>query len=245
MDIVRWFFNRWKIMPEVSEKSYIETLSEISKAITSDIYLDDMLKLIVNLTAGVMDAKICSLWLLDHKTQKLKIRATQSMSQDYLKERTLDIGEGIVGKVCKDKDPIAILNVLEDASYKEKGLAKKEKLVSMLSVPMVLKGKAVGVVNCYTTEEREFSAKEIALLVTVTNQAAVAIHNTELMVETQIIQEELETRKKVEKAKGILMKEQGIQEEEAYTLIRKTSMNKRVNMKDIAEAIILTFEMKT
>ena len=84
----------------------------------------------------------------------------------------------------------------------------------------------------------------IDLLSAVANQAAVAIENTELMVKTRIIQEELETRKKVERAKGILMKEQKLTEEDAYSLMRKSSMNKRVLMKDIAEAIILTYEIK-
>jgi response regulator NasT len=64
------------------------------------------------------------------------------------------------------------------------------------------------------------------------------------MVKTKIVQEELETRKKVEKAKGILMKGQNMGEEEAYNLIRKSSMDKRLPMKDIAEAIILTNEIK-
>jgi AmiR/NasT family two-component response regulator len=71
-----------------------------------------------------------------------------------------------------------------------------------------------------------------------------AIENTELIVKTKVIQEELEARKKVEKAKGILMKQQGISEEDAYNLIRKSSMDKRVPMKDIAEAIILANEIK-
>ena len=64
------------------------------------------------------------------------------------------------------------------------------------------------------------------------------------MVKSKIIQEELETRKKVEKAKGILMRGQKLTESAAYTLIRKSSMDKRVPMKDIAEAIILSDEIK-
>lgn len=225
-------------------KEYLETLSRISAAMTSDLYLEDILKLIVNLTANVMTAKIVALWLLDEKTQQLKIRATQAMSRDYLKERTMKVGEGIVGLVAREKEPIAIPNVLKDTRYKEKELAKKEKLVSMLSVPMIVKDKLFGVISCYTTTEYEFTDSDINLLSTVANQAAVAIHNTELMVKTTIIQEELETRKKVERAKGILMKEQGMSEEEAYKLIRKASMDKRVNMKDIADAIILAHELR-
>ena len=250
-------------MKRTPYKAYIDTLSKISKAITSDLYLEDILKLIVTLTANVVKAKICSLWLLDESANELKIRATQAMSSEYLKERTLKVGEGIVGLIAKDKKAIVITNVLEDQRYKEKKLAKKEGLVSMLSVPMMVspvrstesenkkgktsngvKEKVIGVINCYTTQIYKFTKSDISLLSTVANQAAVAIVNTELMVKTKIIQEELQTRKKVERAKGLLMKSQGLSEEEAYNLIRKSSMNKRVAMKEIAEAIILASEIK-
>lgn len=231
-------------MPK-SQADYIKTLSKISEAITSDLYIEDILKLIVSLTANMMNAKICAVWLLDDKTQELKIRATQAMSREYLKERSLKLGEGVVGHVAKDCKPMSILNVSKDKRYKEKSLAKAEKLVSMLSVPMLVKDKLIGVMNCYTTNEYKFTKKDIELFSTVANQAAVSIHNTELLIETKIIQEELETRKKVEKAKGILMKTQGINEDRAYNVIRKTSMDKRVQMKDIAEAIILANELNS
>lgn len=225
-------------------KEYINTLSKISEAITSDLYLEDVLKLIVTLTANVIKAKICSLWLLNTEKKELKIRATQALSREYLKERSIRLGEGIVGLVAKEKKELTIFNVLEDKRYKEKELAQKEGLASMLSVPMMVKKRVIGVINCYTTSPHKFTKSEVSLVSTVANQAAVAIENTELMVKTQIIQEELETRKKVEKAKGILMKDQDISEDRAYNLIRKSSMDKRIPMKDVAEAIILTFEIK-
>ncbi|MBM3248067.1 MAG: GAF domain-containing protein [Candidatus Omnitrophica bacterium] len=231
-------------MAKASYKSYIDALNKISKAITSDLYLEDMLKLIVTLTANVMKAKICALWLLDEASQQLKIRATQAMSQEYLKERSLKVGEGIVGLVAKEKKPVVILDVLNDSRYKEKKLAQKEGLVSMISVPMVEKNRVIGVINCYTTAAYKFTKGDIDLLSAVANQAAVAIENTELIVKTKVIQEELETRKKVEKAKGILMREQNILEDDAYNLIRRSSMDKRVPMKEIAEAIILSYEIK-
>jgi signal transduction protein with GAF and PtsI domain len=230
-------------MPGSSEKEYLATLTKISKAITSDLYLEDILKLIVNLTASVMGAKICAVWLLDEDKKHLKIRATQALSQEYLKERVIKVGEGIVGLVAQEKKPLIIPDVSKDDRYKEKDLARKEQLVSMLSVPMMVKDEVIGVINVYTVEEHEFSKSDTDLLSAVANQAAVAIENTELMVKTRVVQEELETRKKVERAKGILMKQQGLSEEEAFRLIRKTSMNKRVTMKEISEAIILSEEI--
>lgn len=231
-------------MKKTSEKEYISALNKISKAITSDLYLEDILKLIVSLTAGVMNAKICALWLLDEEKKELKIRATQAMSEEYLKERTLKIGEGIVGLVAESRKYIVILDVTKDERYKEKILAKKENLVSMLSVPMMVKDRLIGVINVYTVEPYKFTKSDIELLSAVANQAAVAIENTELMVKTKIVQEELESRKKIEKAKGILMKEQGMSEEDAYNLMRKSSMNKRVSIKEIADAVILSFEIR-
>jgi AmiR/NasT family two-component response regulator len=65
------------------------------------------------------------------------------------------------------------------------------------------------------------------------------------MVKTKVIQEELETRKQVERAKGILMKELKLDEEEAFGRIRKKSMDSRRSMRDVAEAIILAHEIGT
>ncbi len=231
-------------MQRASYRAYISTLSQISNAITNELYLEDVLKLIVTLTANVIKAKICTLWLLDRDKKELKIRATQALSSAYLKERSIKFGEGIVGLVAKEKKPVIIFNVLNNRKYKEKELARKENLASMLSVPMLVRNEAIGVINCYTTVPYRFTPGDVDLLSTVANQAAVAIENTELMVKTRVIQEELEARKKVERAKGILMKEHRLSENEAYRLIRKSSMDRRVPMKEIAEAIILASEIK-
>ena len=230
-------------MLKKQEKEYLATLSKISKAITSDLYVEDLLKLVVTLTANVLGAKTCAIWLLDEKENCLKIRATQAFSQDYLKKRSIKFGKGIVGRVARDKKAMVMPNVLEDDRYAEKKLAKKEGFVSMISVPMLVKDRVMGVINAYTIERHIFTKNDIYLLSTVANQAAVAIENTELMVKTKVIQEELDTRKKVEKAKGILMKQKKMPEEKAYNLIRKSSMDKRVSMKEIAEAIILSDEI--
>ncbi len=164
-----------------SDAREINALLEISKAIASGLYLEDVLRLIVTVTANVMDSKICSLWILDERDQKLKLKATQSISEEYLKERSLAIGEGVVGHVALHNRPMAIANVLEEPLYKEKELARREGLVSMLSVPMCIKEKVIGVINCYTSYPRTFSKSEEEMLLTVANQAAICIENSGLM----------------------------------------------------------------
>ena len=225
-------------------KNEIEALFEISKALTSDMYIEDILKLIVNVTAEVFKSKICSILLYDEKEKVLKIRATQAMSDEYLKKPALKPGEGIAGKAFESKKPFIVEDVREEKEYKYRDIAIKEGLVSLLSVPMIVRNKAIGVLNVYTTQPHKFTKKEIEIISSIANQAAIVIENTELMVKTKILEEELETRKKIERAKGILMKEEGITEEEAYNRLRKFSMDRRMSMKEVAEAIILAHELK-
>jgi len=232
------------IMPDIEDSErHIEALTQISRAISSDRYIEDILRLVVTVTAETMRSKICSLWLLDGADKSFKLRATQSISEDYLKERSLKMGEGIVGQVALTGNPRSVLNVLEDPDYKEKELAKKEKLVSMLSVPMVVKDRVIGVINCYTSQAHKFTETEENVLTTVANAAAVAIENTELMVNTKVILEELESRKLVERAKDILMARRGNAGADAYRWIQRRSMDVRKSMREVAEAIILTEEI--
>ena len=228
----------------ISYPQQIEALSSISRAINSDIYLEDILRLIVTVSAQVLKSKICSLMLIDEKTGKLVIRATQSVSEEYNKKPPLIVGEGIVGRVARENRPRVVFNILKEKEYKYKKIVKKEGLCSLLSVPLAVKGKVIGVINNYTSFPHRFSNTEINILTTVANQAAIVIENANLLVQSKIIKEELEARKLIERAKGILMKEKGLSEKGAFRKIQKTSMNLRKSMRDIAEAIILTFEVR-
>jgi len=222
----------------------IKALSKISKAITSELYLEDILRLVVTVTAELMASTICSLMLLDEKTQALVVRATQSASEEYNRKPPLPMGEGIAGRVAQENRPVAVKDVLKEKEYKHKDIAKKEGLCSLLCVPMAVQGRVIGVINCYTVEPHDFTEMEVEVLMTIANQAAVAIRNTELMVQSKVIQEELESRKRLERAKGILMRDEKLTEEQAYLKIRRYSMNNRKTMREVAEAIILASEMR-
>lgn len=227
----------------VSYEKQIEALSKISRTITSNLYLEDILRLIVMVTAEVMNSKICSLMLVDEKNQELIIRATQSVSEAYNKKPNIKIGEGVSGKAAKENKPIAVLDVRTNPQYINRDIAKKEKLCSLLSVPLSVKGKVIGVLNIYTSSPHRFTKNEVNILTAVANQAAVAIENAQLMVKSKIIEEELETRKLIERAKGILMRK-GFTEEDAFRRIQKQAMDIRKTMRQIAEAIILADEFE-
>jgi signal transduction protein with GAF and PtsI domain len=221
----------------------LKALSEISEAITSDTYLDDILRLIVMVTAQLMGSNICSLMLLNEQTMELEIKATQAVSEAYLKKPPVMVGEGISGLAAKVNEPIDCWDVKEDQRYVNTEVAVKENLCSLLSMPMSVKGRVLGVINCYTSLPHEFTREEKTVLATVANQAAMAIENTDLVMKSKLMEEELETRKLIERAKDILMEEREISGYEAFQAMRRKSMDTRRPVREIAEAIILAHEV--
>ncbi len=228
--------------------TYIKGLMDISRAITSELFIEDVLKLIVLVTAKVTGVDICSLWLVeegkDPAKPLIRLAATQAMDPDYVKERTLTMDEGVVGFVAKNNRSLVLKDVLQDARFKEKEMARKLDLVSMASVPLTIGDEEViGVLNCFTCHYHPFSETELNLGKTVANQASLAIHNTRLMVRNKVIQEELATRKKIERAKEIIMARKGLTGNKAFRWIQKKSMDNRKSMKEVAEAIILSQDL--
>ncbi|MDY6832907.1 MAG: GAF domain-containing protein, partial [Thermodesulfobacteriota bacterium] len=105
---------------------YIKALAQISRAITSEQYLEDILKLIVMVTAKVTGVEICSLWIIEEEEGEkvIRLKATQAIDQVYLKNRSLRMNEGVVGYVATHRVPIIIPNVLQEPRFKEKEMAR-------------------------------------------------------------------------------------------------------------------------
>lgn len=222
----------------------IEALSKVANLITSGLYLEELLRLVVNVTAEIMNSKISSLMLLDPDKKELVVKATQSISEAYNKKPNLKLGEGIAGIVAQNNKPICVPDVREDERYLNRDIAKKEGLCSLASVPLAVKGKIIGVINCYTSKKHKFTKPELDVLTALANQTAVAIENAELNLRARSAEEALTIRKLIERAKDILSQEANISPSEAYRLIQKQSMDSRKSMREIAEAIILAKDIK-
>lgn len=222
----------------------IEALSKVANLITSGLYVEELLRLIVHVTAEAMNSKVSSLMLLDPDKKELVVRATQSISEAYNKKPNIKLGEGLAGIVARDNKPIVVLDVKEDSRYLNQDVARKEGLCSLASVPLAVKGRVIGVLNCYTSKKHKFIKHELDLLGAVANQSAIAIENAELDLRARSAEEALTTRKLVERAKDILSQEANILPSEAYRLIQKQSMDSRKSMREIADAVILSHDIK-
>ena len=221
----------------------ISTLAEVGQIIASGKYLEEVLQLIVNIIAKMMQARVCSIMLVDAQKNELVIKAAKASSEEYWRKPNLKIGNSLISRVVKEKAPLMVRDVTKQEGYQYPELATKEGIRSLLSVPMVLKDHVIGVLNVYSADERVFSNEDLRLLSTVADQVSLAFENTKLNVAIQESKEALQTRKLVERAKSILQKQTNLNEEEAYKRLQQQSMKTRRSMREIAEAVILSSEL--
>jgi two-component sensor histidine kinase/putative methionine-R-sulfoxide reductase with GAF domain len=168
---------------------HLSTVAEVSKTITSNLYLEEILQLAVAATAQTMNFKLVALMLVDDDKQELTLKAVQTSSREYAKKPNLAVGEGIAGRALSSGRVVTVVDVKKDPDYKFVDLAKKEGLTSLACVPLKVRERIIGVLLCYTEKAHDFNEEEIAVLTTLGNQVAVAIENAKLMVKGALLQE--------------------------------------------------------
>ena len=228
----------------MSEKQQLEVLYQISRALVGKRNLDAILQQVVHMTADLVGSKICSLMLLNDKGDGLVIRATQSLSTAYRDKPPIKIEQSVSGKVMEKKQSIQVADVTKDPRYGYPGIARQEGLRSLLSVPLILSDKIVGVLNCYTEQEKIFTKEEVQLVQTIANQTAIVIEHVRVVSEEAEARLALETKKVIDHAKRVLMKRRKMSEEDAHRFIQKVSMDKNKPQREVAEAILMATELE-
>ncbi len=231
--------------------SQVALLHRISSIVSSELSLDEMLGEIVGLTAQVTECDACLVYLLDRDTGEIVLRASQVPHAADLGNLRIKMGEGVTGWVAEHKSVVALAsNAGSDRRFKRFPALIEDTYDAFLSVPLVSGGDIIGVINVHHREMHEHSSDEVALLTFVGEQMGGAIsksvlseQNARLLEETQEMKRQLETRKLVERAKGILQQKHALSEEEAYLRLRNESRRLRRPMRDLAEAIILAEDL--
>jgi uroporphyrinogen-III synthase len=227
----------------INKKQELELLREIIETISYNLDLREVLDRIVKIVSGVTKADSCFLYLIDGNN--LILRASLNPKPLEIGNIKLKLSEGITGWVAKNKETVAIAKeAYNDGRFKFVNSLPEDKFEGFLSVPIVYRDKISGVINVQHSKPRVYSKTEVALFELVAKAVGGAIENALLFSEKEALKAALETRKMIEKAKGILMKEFSISENDAYKLLHKKSMDKRMGMKEIANAIIISSEFK-
>src|SRR5579871_6607365 len=231
--------------------SHVALLHRISSIVSSELSLDEMLGEIVGLTAQVTECDACLVYLIEGESGEIVLRASQVPHASALGNLRMKMGEGVTGWVAEHKSVVALsANATEDARFKRFQALIEDTYEAFLSVPLISSGDLIGVINVHHREPHDHTPDEISLLTFVGEQMGGAISksvlseaNARLLEETLEMKRQLETRKVVERAKGILQQRYNLTEEEAYLRLRNESRRLRRPMKELAEAIILAEDL--
>ena len=221
----------------------METLAAVAQTISGESYLERILQAIAGMAAETLDATLCSILLADHQARELAASTVCCSAPEYLHKMPLRMEGSVVERVLREGQPVTIHDIHKETQFKYPELARKTGLASMLAAPLFSQGKAIGAICVYTAAPRVFGEDEFGFVRVIAGQAGAAIDNARLMSETLEMKRQLETRKVVERAKGLLQARQNLSEEEAYLKLRNESRRLRRPMKDLAEAIILADDL--
>jgi len=215
----------------------LSILHEIGSRMAAASPLREVLDRIINFADSVARFDSCFIFVLEG--DELVLRASKNPHPDEVGHLTLRLGEGITGWVAKHHQPVAIArNAFQDPRFQFFNELPEDRYESFLSVPLLSRGRLVGVINLQNRAPHAYSKLEIRLISTIGFLVGAEIEMARLEDKSSELTEELKTRKIVERAKGILQREARLSEEEAYLALSRQSRQQRKTMKEVAERII-------
>ncbi len=196
-----WLFEQLRLKARL-----FESLVAVSRAINSTLNLDEALRAITREASELMRARMCSLMMLDDSREWLDLRASHGAGAAYLKKPRLSVGDSFLGVVVRRKKPMQLENVQTSTRYQNVEMARREGLISLLSVPLLFANEAIGTLNVYSGEPYHFSNEEIRILSALAELSAIAIEKARLYERIVDVEEQLRQNEKLS-ALGLLAAE--------------------------------------
>ena len=183
-----------------------ESLASVSRTINSTLNLDEALRVITREACVLMRARMCSLMMLDESREWLYLRAHYGAGKAYLKKPRLSVEESVLGVVVRRKKPMQLENVQTSSRYQNVDVARREGLISLLSVPLLFAGQVTGTLSVYTGQPYNFSNEEIRILSALAELSGIAIEKARLYERIVDVEEQLRQNEKLS-ALGLLAAE--------------------------------------
>ena len=226
------------------DDSHIEVLHHTAHRIATADGFHQALERVLEFAIDLVKCDSCFIYVL--AGDELVLRASKNPHQELVDRLKLRIGQGITGWVAEHREPVAISReAFKDSRFQRFNELPEDRYEAFLSVPLFSRGRLVGVMNLQHREPHVYTSRDIRLLSTVGFLAGAEIEMARLETENSDLSQQLATRKLVERAKGILQRDLGLTEEQAYLSIQRQSRQKRKTMKEIAEAIVLSEEVRS
>ncbi|PYX88168.1 MAG: sensory transcriptional regulator [Acidobacteria bacterium] len=225
------------------ENPEVDFLHEIGCRGAAAEPLPHVLERIVEFVSAVVRCDACLLYVLEG--DELVLRASKNPHPDVVGRLKMLVGYGITGWVAQHRVPVAVSrSAYRDARFQSFNQLPEDRYEAFLSVPILCRGRVVGVINLQHRRPHVHTAREIRLISTIGFFVGGEIEMARQESAISMLSQQLETRKLIERAKGILQRELGINEEEAYLTLQAQSRRRRKSMREIAQALILGEELK-
>jgi uroporphyrinogen-III synthase len=221
----------------------IDFLHQVSSRIAASDPLHSVLASIVDFVATAIPCDSCFIYTLEQ--DKLVLRASKNPHTDLVDKLGVHIGQGITGWVAEHREPVAIAsNASNDPRFMIFRNLPEDHFEAILCTPVLCASKVVGVITLQHRLTYRHTANEVKFLSTLGFLVGAEIERARLETENVQLSGRLETRKAVDRAKGILQRDLGIGEDEAYLTMQKESRQRRITMREIADAIVLMDDMR-
>jgi two-component system, response regulator PdtaR len=222
----------------------IEFLHEIGSRMAAADSLESILQRILDFIADLVRCDSCMIYVL--QGERLVLSASKNPHPDLLNRLGIAMGQGITGWVAEHRQTVAITSdASTDTRFRMFHDLPEDLYEAFLSVPILCRGKIVGVINLQHRQSHHHTQREIRLITTIGFLVGAELELARIESERAEMQRQLETRKLMERAKGIIQRQLNIDEENAYLALQKLSRQKRRPIREIAEAIILSEELRT
>lgn len=229
--------------PAGAGRTDIDLLHEIGSRLAAADPLHAVLARVVAFVTSVVRCDSCFVYILEQ--DELVLRASKTPHPDVVDRLRLRVGQGITGWVAEHRQPVAVAtHAFEDPRFQIFTDLPEDRYEAFLSVPILSRGRLVGVINVQHRQPHAHSQREQQIISTVGFLVGAEIELARLEAENSQLAERLEERKVVDRAKGILQRDLGITEEEAYVTIQRQSRQRRKSKREIAEAIIISEELR-
>ncbi len=226
-----------------TENCDVELLHEIGSQIAAADPLHDSLNRVVDFISGLVKSDSCFIYVLEGN--ELVLRASKNPHPEAVDRLRIHVGQGITGWVAEHREPVSVgRNATSDPRFKMFADLPEDGYQAFLSVPLLCRGRVVGVINLQHRKPHFHTARQIRLISTIGFLVGAEIEMARLEYENSSLSDQLETRKLVERAKGILQRELACSEEEAYLTLQRQSRQRRKTMKEVAEAVVLSDEVR-
>jgi uroporphyrinogen-III synthase len=229
--------------PEISPSGGLDLIHEIGSRLSAADPLHEILERVVELITDVVQCDSCFVYVLEG--EELALRASKNPHPEVVDRLKLKVGQGITGWVAKHRQPVAVPSrASDDPRFQAFSELPEDRYEAFLSVPIISRGRLVGIINLQHRKPHHHTSHEIRWVSTIGFLVGSEIEMARLDSQVTKLSLQLETRKLVERAKGILQRELQIDEEQAYLMLQRQSRQRRITMKEVAEAIVLADEVK-